>query len=254
MNDVAELVNDRAVLGGNNPPEPTPFDISKQVIEDLYTEATQWLDGEPVATQEQANAINTLKAAIKAAKAEAEERRETEIKPHQATVKEIQSRYNELIGENKSVTGLAIKAEQACNAALLPYLKELDRRQQEAARLAREEADRKQQAALAAMRERDAANLAHRDQAELLVKEAKKAEEDARKAEGLKAHAKGEGRATGLRTVYRAVMINNHEAAAWAWKERNADLMVWVQEQADKAVRAGVWHIQGFNVIEEKVL
>lgn len=254
MSKVAELFNDRAILGGNNPPEPTPFDMSKQAIEDLYIEAGQWLDGEPVTTQAQADAINTLKAAIKAAKAEAEERRETEIKPHQVTVAEIQSRYNELIGKNKTVTGLAIKAEEACNAALKPYLLELDRRQQEAARLAREEAERKQQIASSAMQQRVAANLAQRDEAERLVKEAKKAEDDARKAEGLKAHARGEGRATGLRTVYSAVMIDPREAAAWVWKERNADLIAWVQEQADKAVRAGARTIQGFTVIEEKVL
>ena len=173
---------------------------------------------------------------------------------HQDTVKKIQARYNELTGNNKSVTGLAIKAEQACNAALKPYLLELDRQQQEAARLAREEADRLQREAMEAMRQRDAANLQQREAAERLVNEAKAAQTAADKAENTKAHAKGEGRATGLRTVQRAVMADQREAAAWVWTDHNPELMAFVQDLADKAVRAGKRTIRGFNVIEEKVL
>lgn len=241
-------------IGHNNPPELTPYEISNSAITDLYGEAKQWLDGEPVVSQDQADAINTLKSAIKNAAKAAEENRKTEILPHQAMVDEIQARYNELIGKNKSVTGLAVKAEEACNAALKPYLIELDRRQHEAARLAREEAERKQQIALAAMRERDAANIAQREEAEQLVADAKKADEEARKAEGVKAHARGEGRATGLRTVYRAVIDDKREAAAWLWTDHREAVMHLAQDMADKAVRSGARQIRGFNVIEEKVL
>lgn len=247
-------MNAVATIGHNNPPEPTPFELSRQAIQDLYNEAKIWLDGEPVTTQQQADALNTLKDRIKKAAKAAEENRKADIKPYQDEVDAIQSAYNELIGKNKSVTGIAIRAEEAVNAALRPYLVELDRKQQEAARLAREEADRKREEALAAIRQRDDANLAEREQAELLVKQAKEAAEAARKAEGAKAHARGEGRATGLRTVYRAVMTDAKEAAAWVWVNRRDELMIFVQEQADKAVRAGSRKIQGFDIIEEKVL
>lgn len=239
-----------ATIGHNR----SPFEICRENIQDLYAEAKLWLDGEPVTTQEQADALNTLKDKIKKAAKAADEARKVEVKPLQDEVAAIQARYNELIGENKTVTGIAVKAEQAVNAALRPYLLELDRIQQEASRLAREEAARKQQEAMEAMRQRDAANLAQTEEAERLVNEAKAAEEAARKAQNAKAHAKGDGRATGLRTVYRASMVDQREAAAWVWKERNPELMAWVQEQADKAVRAGARKIQGFEVIEEKVL
>lgn len=245
--------NPRAVVGGNNPPM-TAYDAVKANIDDLYEEAKQWLDGTPIETQEQADAVNTLKARIKDGIKAAEGARVKEIAPHKAKVDEIQGRYNELIGSNKSVTGIAIKAEQACNDALRPYLVALQRKQEEEARAAREEAARKQAEAMEAMRQRDAANLAQREEAERLVKEANAAEDAARKAENVKAHAKGDGRATGLRTVYRAVITHNKEAAAWVWVERNAELMAFVQEQADKAVRSGARSIRGFNVIEEKVL
>lgn len=248
--NVALAENERAVIGGNR----SPFELVKDSITDLYEEARQWLDGSPVDTQEAADAINTLKDAIKKAKAKAEEAREDEIKPHQATVKEIQDRYNELIGKNKSVTGLAIKAEEACNAALKPYLLKLAAIQEAAAIAAREEAERKHQIALAAMRERDAANLAEREEAERLVKEARKAEDEAKRAEGAKAHAQGSGRATGLRTVYRAVIDDKRLAAAWAWREHNDEIMGFVQDLADKSVRSGTRKIDGVQVIKEMVL
>jgi hypothetical protein len=138
--------------------------------------------------------------------------------------------------------------------ALRPYLIELDRQQQEEARLAREEADRLQREAMEAMRQRDAANLAQREEAERIASQARAAEAAATKAENAKAHAKGEGRATGLRTVHRAVMVDQRQAAAWVWANHNEALMSFVQDLADKAVRAGQRNIQGFEVIEEKVL
>lgn len=245
-------MNAIAPIGHNNP--PSLFETDKTVITDLYEEAKLWFDGEPVTTQAQADAINTLKDRIKKASKAADENRKAEQEPFKAEVDAIQERYNALIGKNKSITGIAIKAEEACNAALKPYLIELDRQQQEAARLAREEADRKQREAWEAMRQRDAANLAEREEAERKVSEAKAADEAARKAEAAKAHAKGDGRATGLRTIHRAVMINTREAAAWVWGDRYDELCAFIQDQADKAVRAGARKIPGFDVIEEKVL
>ncbi|RVL72385.1 hypothetical protein CN138_08970 [Sinorhizobium meliloti] len=240
-------MNDRAVIGGNNPPEPTPFELSKQAIEDLYEEARQWLDGDPVSTQAQADALNTLQARIKDAAKEAEKNRKAEAKPFDDGKAEVQARYKPIITK-------ADAADETVKAALKPYLIALARKQEEEARKAREEAMRLQQEAMEAMRQRDAANLQSREEAERLVQEAKAADAAARKAENAKAHAKGEGRATALRTVHRAVMVDNKEAAAWVWVEHNGDLMEFVQSLADKAVRAGKRSIRGFNVIEEKVL
>lgn len=232
-----------AKIGHNMP----PFEVCKQAIEDLYEEAKQWLDGEPVTEQQQANALNTLQARVRDAAKEAEKNRKAEAKPFDDGKAEVQARY-------KPVLSKAEDADNAVKAALKPYLLALARKQEEEARAAREEAARKQQEAMEAMRQRDAANLAQAEEAEKLVKEAKAAEEAARKAENAKAHAKGEGRATGLRTVYRAVIADERLAAAWVWNERRDELMTFIQDQADKAVRAGSRSIQGFNVIEEKVL
>lgn len=232
-----------ATIGHNR----SPFELVKESIEDLYAEAKLWLDGEPVTTQEQADALNTLQSRIREAAKEAEKARKAEAKPFDDGKAEVQARY-------KPIQNRADEADAAVKCALKPYLMELDRRQQEAARMAREEAARKQQEAMDAMRQRDAANLESREHAEKLAAEAKAAAAAASKAEQAKAHAKGAGRATGLRTVHRAVMVDPKEAAAWVWVERRDELMTFVQDLADKAVRAGSRTIRGFDVVEEKVL
>lgn len=246
-------VNERAVAG-DNISKMTPFEAIEIDIKDLFEEAAQWLDGTKVETQEDADAINTLKDRIKKATKAADDQYDIEVKPHQATVKEIQTRYNALTGNNKSVKGLAVKAEEACNAALEPYLLKLEAEQKEKARLARIEADRLQAIALEAMRSRDAANLAESEAAEKLLNDAKAAEKVAGKAESARPQAKGEGRATGLRTKKVPVMVDKQIAAKWVWLDCNEELIIWIQEQAEKAVRAGKLTIPGFEIREERVL
>jgi hypothetical protein len=223
-------------------------------INDLYNEAAQWLDGEPVTTQQQADALNTLKAAILQAEKDADQMRKDEADPHDKAKAAIQERYNPLIGKTTKITGKTVAAISSVNAAIKPYLIELDRKQREAAEEARKEAEAKQAAAMEAMRARDGANLAQAEEAERLVQEANRAEAEAKRAESAKAHAKGEGRATGLRSVWRASMSDEKAAAGWMWTDHRAELMAFVQEYADKAVRSGKRSIPGFEIIEHKEL
>jgi hypothetical protein len=252
-------VNERAVIGGNNPPVPmTAFDAVKMDIDDLCEEANVWLDGEQVTTQEQADAINTLIDRIMKAANAADAQRGIEKEPHDTAIDEIQGRYNKLIAgvfsKNKSVTGSAKLAIDAAKKALAPYLLKQEQEQAQIARLARVEADRLQEQAREAMRQRDSANLSQVAEAESLVVQAKAATKFADKAEGTRIHAKGEGRAIGLRTVHRAVMEDKKLAAAWVWVDRQDELTAFIQDLADKAVRSGTRTIPGFSIIEEKVL
>lgn len=240
-----------------NPPSThnmSPFQIIENRINDLYEEATQWLDGKPVTTQEQASALNTLENDIRKAEKEAEALRKAEVKPLDDAKSEIQDRYNVLIGKTTKITGKTVAAIEAIKAALKPYLLELDRQQREAAAKARAEAEAKQAAAMEAMRARDAANLEQAAEAERLAQEAKQAEIAALQAEKAKAHAKGDGRASGLRTVWKAQMIDEKAAAGWLWTDHRDDLLAFVQDRADKAVRAGKRSLPGFEIIETKEL
>lgn len=230
----------------------SPFDLIKIKIEDLYDEAKLWLDGDPVTTQEQADALNTLENRIREAAKEAEALRKEEVKPLDEAKAEIQGRYNPLIGETKSVTGKTVAAINAVKSALRPYLLELDRQQREAAEAARKEAEAKQRAAMEAMQSRDRSNLEQSEEAERLVQEAKQAETEANRAENAKAHAKGDGRATGLRSVWRPTMTDQVAAARWAWEHHNAELIAAIQGFADADVRAGKRSIPGFDVVEHR--
>jgi len=246
-------MNQIAPIGHNSPP-PSPFELMAEHINDLYAEASQWLDGEPVTTQQQADALNTLDARIREAAKDCEAMRKEEVKPLDDAKAEIQGRYNPLIGETKTVTGKTVAAINAVKAALKPYLVELDRKQREAEALAKAEAERARLAAIEAMQNRDASNLEQAEEAERLVREAKQAETAAKQAENAKAHAKGEGRATALRSVWHASMSDEKAAAGWMWTNHRAELMAFVQEHADKAVRSGKRSIHGFEIIEHKEL
>ena len=238
-----------APIGHNNP--PTPFDEIETKINDLYDEAKQWLDGEPVTTQDQADALNTLANHIREAAKEAELMRKDEAKPFDDGKKEVQDRYNPLIQKGKGKTELALNAVKS---ALKPYLLELDRIQEEARQKAREEAERAERDAQAAMQHRDPSNIEHQEEANRLAEQAKEAQKAANKAENAKAHAKGSGRATGLRTRTKVSIANEREAAGWAWKHDREALMIFVLTQAEKAVRNGAQSLEGFSITEEKVI
>jgi hypothetical protein len=242
-------MNQIAAIGHNSP--PTPFDDIETRINDLYDEARQWLDGEEVTEQTQADALNTLASQIREAAKEAEEMRKAEAKPFDDGKKAVQERYNPLIQKGKGKTELALNAVKS---ALKPYLLELDRIQQEAAQKAREDAERLERDAQAAMQHRDPSNLEHQEEANRLAEQAKDAQRAANKAENAKAHAKGNGRATGLRTRTKVSIANERDAAAWAWKHEREQLMIFILTLAEKSVRAGSTKLDGFSITEEKVI
>jgi hypothetical protein len=237
-------MNNIAPIGHNTP--PTPFDDIQGEINDLYSEARLWLDGEKVETQDQADALNTLSAQIKHAAKTAETLRKETVKPIDDEKKAIQAQFNPL----------KAKTEQAIDCikqALKPFLIELDRQQQEAAKIAQQEADEKQRLATEAMiASRD--NLEAREAAERLAKDAKKSAADANRASKQKAHAGGEGRAVGLRTVTKVSIADEKLAARWVWLDpaEREQFMVYVLDRAQKAVRAGATKIDGFNITQEK--
>lgn len=233
------------MIGHNQP--PAGFETCHTAINDLYEEAKQWLDGEPITDQEQADALNTLASRIREAAKLAEENRKMEAKPFDDGKAEVQARY-------KPLKTMADTALDAVKSALKPYLLELDRQQREAAEQARKEAEAKRLEAEFAIAARDSANLEQREDAEKLLADAKAAEAEAARADKAKAHAKGDSRATGLRTQW-AVKIDNESAAMqWAWKAYRTAMLAACLDLAKAEVRRGKRQIDGFTIIEEKVL
>lgn len=241
-----------ADIGHNNP--PSPFEDIETKINDLYDEAKQWLDGEPVDSQGQADALNTLINMIRDAEKEADTLRKDEAAPHDEAKAEIQARFNVLIGKTKSVKGKTVLALGAAKAALTPWLEKLDAEKREAERVAREEAEEARRLAQAAMALSEPEDLASREQAEALVGKAKTADITARLATKDKAHANGgTGRATGLRSYYTAEINDKTTFARWLWTNRKSEMDGFLSEMAGKIVSQNHdQDIPGVTIHEER--
>jgi hypothetical protein len=253
MNDTA-LLNPLAIAGNNMPPvEPTPFEIVEKKIGDLYTEAAMWMDGEPIASQAQADDIANLMAMIRTAEAEAEALRVAEKKPLDVQIAEIQSRFAPLIADTKAVKGKTVRAIEACKSALAPWLQKIadEKAQREAA--ARAVADEARRVAEEAIRATSATNILAREEAEELVKDAKRAEQAANRIGREAVTAGGSfGRAVSMRTVYVASITDPVIFARHVWREEQPEMIEFLTGLADRLVRNGARELPGVTITEER--
>jgi hypothetical protein len=220
----------------------SPFDAIKQEIEDLFDEARHWADGEPIPDQATHDAIERLRDSIHEAGKRADALRVEEKRPLDEQVKAIQDAYNPLIQPKR---GRVDMAKSALDALLTPWRTRIaQEKAAEAARVA-EAAEAARVAAQEAIRA-SSGNLAAREEAEELLADAKKLERGASRA--WKSATVG----TGLRTTYRADLINVDEALDHYWKTHQGAFEDLVRELAASDVRAGKRTIPGFAVVEEK--
>ena len=231
-----------------NPPkthnQPRPFDIVAEEINDLYDEAKNWADGEPITSAEMHDAVDTLLQQIHEAGKRAEAARVEEKRPLDEAVDEIQTRYNTLIGNTKKVKGKVVLAKEALSALLLPWRRKVQEEKEAKAAAARAEAERLADEARAAIATSQG-NLAAREDAELLVKEAA--------AVGRYAKSIDKG-PTGLRTRWVAVLVDEAAALDWAYARAPEAFRDMVQKMADSVVHGGMRSVPGFRVEEQKVV
>jgi hypothetical protein len=251
---VTALANPRAVIGDNAEPEsePTPFQIAEKAVNDVCGEATLWLDGHPIDSQDLADGVANLLAEIRKAEKLADDTRVAENAPFDAGKAEVQRRYLPLIGDTKAVRGKTVLASLACKAALAPWLAAEDRRIKAEAAAAREEADRQRREAEEALRASDATNLAAREAAEALLHAAKRAEVTANVAGRQTATAGGSfGRAAGLRANWTATITDPTEAARTCWRDAQPEMLEFLQGWAERRVREGARTLPGFSIVLE---
>lgn len=247
------LIDERHAIGANNPPEPIEteaqkaFNAIKVDIEDLYTEAQNWCDGEPIITDEQAEKVEQLLDMICKSEAAADAQRVKENEPFDTGKAEVQARYSPLISDTKSVKGLTVKARAACLAVLGPWRQRKEQERIAAAEAARLEAQAKAQAAVEALRQADVTNLADTDRAEEMVREATQAQKAADRAE------RGVTKGSGLRSVWTPTLTDPKAALLHYAQRRPDDLKAFLLKCADEDVRAGVRTIPGFVVDETRV-
>jgi hypothetical protein len=244
MNAISE--NPRVVIGGNGPPEPTPFERAEETVTDLYDEAKLWLDGAKVDNQDLADGIANLLNFLRSAEKQADTARTEEKAPHLEAGRAVDAKYKPLLDMTK-------RATDACKKALAPWLVELENKRAAAAQKAREEAEEKARIAQEALRSTDAANLEARAQAEALVDEAKKANRTASRIENNTSKVGGAvGRAVSLRTHYAAEVTDANAFTRFIWLNYRADMAEFLGGFAKQLVDAGKRDLPGVTVHEEK--
>ncbi|WP_312411975.1 hypothetical protein [Shinella sp.] len=241
----AEVLAELPGIGHNQPPAD-PFDELVKELDDLYSTAKDFCDGEPIDSDEMAAVITELHDRIHECGKRAETLRVDEKKPLDDKIAAIQARFHPLIGNTKAGKGKVILAKEACQSLLTPWRTRVAaEKAAEAARVAAE-AEAARLAAQEAM-QASAGNLAEREAAEELLADAKALEKTARRSE--KAATTG----LGLRTVWEAVLVDEEAAMDWLWARAKDEVLAVAQRNADELVRSGVRSVPGFVVRDRKV-
>lgn len=231
---------------GHNAPPTDPFVELVKELDDLYSTAKDFCDGDPIDSEEMASVITELHDRIHECGKRAEALRVDEKKPLDDKIAAIQARFHPLIGNTKAGKGKVILAKEACQSLLTPWRDAQRIAKEQAAARAAAEAEAAKLAAREAM-QASAGNLAEREAAEELLADAKALEKTARRSE--KAATTG----LGLRTVWEAVLVDEEAAMDWVWARAKDEVLAVAQRNADELVRSGVRQVPGFRVVEEKV-
>lgn len=233
----------RLSIGANGPPAR---ELHTLHIEELLNEAQGFLDGEPIANQEQADAVGKLLGMLREARQGADAQRKAEAKPFDDGKAEVQGFWNPVLDRTKLAEGIAKRA-------LAPFLTAQQAIAAAEAAQAREAAIEAQRAAQEALANAAPTDLAARTQAEALLKDAGKADRAATKAEKAKPMAAGLGRAVSLRSKWTAVLTDSAKALKFYREHQPEELKAWLTEQAQRDVNAGARTIEGFDVNEERI-
>lgn len=98
-----------ATIGHNQPPQD-PTDAALQAIADLFDEAKNWADGEPITSQEMHDAITDLRGQLHEAGKVADQLRVEAKKPHDDAIAVIQDKFNPFVQPKKGKVDMGKKA------------------------------------------------------------------------------------------------------------------------------------------------
>jgi hypothetical protein len=229
-------------LLANTPAEPAI--LFAECVDDLLIEARNFLDGEPIANEQQADAVSSLLNRLRRVSKDADEARKAEKKPHDDAAKAVQQKWTPIISK-------ADLAVTTCKQALAPWLQRIEDENRQIAEAAQKEADRLAEIARTA-HQSASSDLTAAEDAERLLKAAAAAEKDAAKAGKAKAHATGGERAIGLVDVYTPILTDPCLALRHYREHQPDALKDFLVEQARKDVRSGARTIPGFQINHER--
>lgn len=199
------LDNDRAVIGGNNPP---PFDAEaladhKAAVAEFMAVTQQWLDLSEISTQQQVEQMADQVTGLRGLFKKVDDRRKAEKKPHDEAGKAVQAAYAPLLDQLKRAAD-ALKTKMAAWADKREREEQQRKLQEaEAARKAQAEADER---ARAAAQSNDIAAQVEAEEAQKAAAAQMKAAE--RPADTSVKSASGAGRTMATRTVKEVAVTN----------------------------------------------
>lgn len=224
-------------------PNATPDIAFSMAVDDLYAEAANFVDGAPVETQGQADALASIITSAKQIRKDADAARKDEKQPHDDAAKAVQEKWKPVLTKVEDVIA-------AVQKPLTAWLQAQEAERERAAQEARADADRLAAEAVAAAR--TSGSLTDLTATRELQEAAVKAHKDANRAEKAKSHVQGGGRAIGLRAYWTAEMTDSAAALKWARETHPDDLKEFLRELAGKAVNAGAREIPGFTISNER--
>lgn len=271
-----DVGNPRAVIGGNNPPEPTP-DVpvgasGRKAIDthvsDLLTEAENWADGVAIETEGQAAAVGKLHRELQAAASMVDDSAAKEKKPHNEAIAEIGAWQNGYTakGLKKTPDGKLTKVIAATGRLSAAWLQKAEDERKAREKAAADAALAAAQEALALRAEaRETTDVAVMDRAEDALADAKALLRDAEVVAKERVRLDGgEGyRAVTLRSVWTARPTGEPGCwgQAYAHYKTNPEFMsefhALIQRWADRDCRAEATRVRGvpgFKFTEEKVV
>lgn len=210
-------MNERAVIGGNFPPDV--IDDALAPFGDAIAESENWLDGSPVENEDQMKAVDALLKDIKAAKKAVSDAEESEAKPIYDQWKAAKARFAPTITDlDRIAKGLV--------AIVDAFKRKLAAEKAEAERLARVEAERK----LREFQEAHCAAEAGDIEAQRAAAAAEEAAKDAARAAALAS----KDTVKGMRTVTRYEITDHRALLNYIAKNVREDVTAFIEEWARK--------------------
>lgn len=224
-------MTEEATIGHNKPPADVSFGLH---IDDLFATLSATLAGGEISTDEQEAAIDVILDDFRKASKDSDKARAAEKKPHDDAGKAIQAKWKPIIDK-------ADRGALACKEALTPYRTAKRKAIEEAARIAREEAEAKAKAAQKALRAAD--DLEAKFAAEEALNQADKQTKLANRIDRAP---------TGLRTYWTAE-ITDRKAALLYYLARNPEAFeALIQNLADQDARGARPAVSGVIFHEHK--
>ncbi len=225
--------NERAAIGGNNPPDP--IDEALAPYMDAIDEAENWLDGEAVESEEAMKAVDALIKDVRAAKGAVAKAKKSATAPLYDAWKAEGARWKPTEDDiERRLKGLA--------AVVDPFKRKLAEEKEDAKRKAYEEARAKERAAEEAAAKANAASYEEQVEADRLKAEAMRAKEAA--------SAANKDKVKGLRTVHKHEVDDYKAAINWIARNDREAMCAFIDEYVRKHCRDK--DISGVNTWTEK--